>query len=48
MALIQCPECGKENVSDTAVSCPNCGFNISKYYNKNVHIILLKTKPRIT
>ena len=36
MALIQCPECGKENVSDTAVSCPNCGFNISRYYNKNV------------
>jgi len=24
MALIQCKECGKE-ISDTAVSCPNCG-----------------------
>lgn len=25
MALIKCPECGKE-VSDKAGSCPNCGF----------------------
>lgn len=24
MALIRCPECGKE-ISDKAVSCPNCG-----------------------
>lgn len=28
MALIQCPECGKE-VSDKAKVCPNCGFQIS-------------------
>lgn len=27
MALIKCPECGKE-VSDKACSCPNCGFPI--------------------
>lgn len=26
MALVICPECGKSNVSDTAVSCPECGF----------------------
>ena len=32
MALIKCPECGKENVSDSAVSCPECGFAIKKYY----------------
>lgn len=32
MALIKCPECGKDNVSDTAVSCPNCGFNIREYF----------------
>ena len=32
MALIKCPECGKENVSDTAESCPNCGFGIKKYF----------------
>ena len=25
MALINCPECGKE-VSNRAVSCPNCGL----------------------
>ncbi len=28
MALIKCPECGKE-VSDKAQSCPNCGFPLS-------------------
>jgi len=25
MALINCPECGKE-ISDSAKQCPNCGF----------------------
>ena len=29
MALIKCPECGKE-VSDTAPSCPNCGYAFNK------------------
>lgn len=28
MALIKCPECGKE-VSDKASACPNCGYRIS-------------------
>lgn len=28
MALINCPECGKE-ISDKAASCPNCGYPIS-------------------
>lgn len=28
MALIQCPECGKE-ISDKATSCPNCGNPIN-------------------
>lgn len=28
MALIQCPECGKD-ISDKAVSCPNCGYPLS-------------------
>ena len=27
MALINCPECGKE-VSDSAEMCPNCGYSI--------------------
>jgi len=31
MALINCPECAKE-ISDTAPSCPHCGF----IYNKNM------------
>ena len=33
MALITCPECGKK-ISDTAVSCPHCGFRRThkKYY----------------
>lgn len=29
MALIECPECGKE-VSDKTYKCPNCGFVINK------------------
>lgn len=32
MSLIKCPECGKENVSDSAESCPNCGFGIKAYF----------------
>lgn len=30
MALINCPECGKE-ISDTAKICVNCGFTIQKW-----------------
>ena len=29
MALINCPECGKE-VSDKADTCPNCGLAVKK------------------
>lgn len=29
MALITCPECKKE-ISDTAKTCPNCGYKIKK------------------
>lgn len=32
MALIKCPECGKERVSDLAEMCPECGFPIKSYY----------------
>lgn len=31
MALIKCPECGRERVSDSAESCPECGFGIKNY-----------------
>ena len=29
MALIKCPECGKE-ISDKALSCPNCAFPMTE------------------
>lgn len=31
MALINCPECGKE-ISDKAASCPNCGIVLKKKF----------------
>lgn len=34
MALVRCPECGREKVSDSAVACPNCGFNIREFFEK--------------
>lgn len=33
MALIICPECGKE-VSDRAEACPHCGYPINEMVNK--------------
>ena len=30
MGLIICPECGRENVSDSAEACPNCGYEIGR------------------
>lgn len=39
MALIKCPECGREKVSDTAKACPECGFNIAEYYSNAVKTI---------
>ena len=32
MALVNCPECGRENVSDSAERCPGCGFGLKSYY----------------
>lgn len=43
MALIKCPECGKE-VSDTVKNCIHCGFDLSKYI-KEQQEIKLKTEP---
>ena len=34
MSLVHCPECKKNNVSDSAEACPNCGFPIKKYFEK--------------
>ncbi len=36
MALINCPECGKE-ISDKATSCPSCGCPIEKKEMRNNH-----------
>lgn len=33
MALIFCPDCGKE-VSDSASNCPNCAYPLSKLKNQ--------------
>jgi len=37
MALINCPECGKQ-ISDQAPSCPYCGYTINREltYNSNL------------
>ena len=32
MALINCPECGKE-ISDQVKNCPNCGYPLKKKKN---------------
>lgn len=34
MALVKCPECGRDKVSSTALQCPECGFNLREYYEK--------------
>lgn len=33
MALIKCPECGRENISSMAISCPSCGFPIKEHFS---------------
>ena len=45
MALINCPECEKQ-VSDKAVSCPNCGYPISQMVNSNSFKEGLKSSPK--
>ncbi len=34
MALVKCPECGADGISDTASACPKCGANIKAYYDQ--------------
>lgn len=38
MALIKCPECGKE-ISDTIRKCPNCGYRKKTKPDKKIFII---------
>ena len=33
MALIKCPECGKE-ISDKSVDCIKCGFPLKEHFQK--------------
>lgn len=40
MALINCPECNTQ-VSDTAVSCPSCGYSFKTRINKPLIILAL-------
>lgn len=34
MALVKCPECGKENISDSAMTCPSCGYGIKEHFER--------------
>lgn len=45
MALITCPECGK-NVSESAESCPNCGYSIKKHVLKEKIAIQQKNEQK--
>lgn len=40
MALINCPECGKE-ISSTVKKCPNCGYTVKKKSSKKILGIIL-------
>lgn len=50
MTLIKCPECNT-TVSNTANTCPHCGYNIKKHFtkhnnangNKYVYIVIIVT-----
>lgn len=41
MALINCPECGRE-ISDKAASCPQCGNPISEKENDVKHAVIVQ------
>lgn len=41
MALINCPECNRE-VSDKAEICPNCGFGVAKYIERQNKILKIQ------
>lgn len=44
MALIKCPECGKQ-ISNQADACPNCGYPIKSTVTKTVPTMLKFTSP---
>lgn len=44
MALVKCPECGKERVSSMAEACPQCGFNVKKHFENIAEIEVASDK----
>ena len=46
MALINCPECGKE-ISDKANACPNCGAPIEVISSKKIPVTFTREKRAI-
>jgi len=44
MALVSCPECGRDRVSDSASACPECGFNVREYFSNNSVNISISNK----
>lgn len=48
MALIACPECAAERVSDRAVACPHCGYPVrDEREGRGPEETLLVVSPRI-
>lgn len=45
MALIKCPECGKE-ISDKAATCPNCGMPLRKEDRGTYDVTITREKQR--
>lgn len=43
MALIKCPECGKE-ISDKAAACPNCGMPLRREDRGTYDVIITREK----
>ena len=46
MSLINCPECGRENVSESAESCPSCGYGIKAHFEQLQNKELSKTRQQ--
>lgn len=46
MALVNCPECGRENISDTAEQCPECGYAVKKHYEREKRLELIEEERK--
>ena len=47
MALIKCPECGKE-VSNMAAACPNCGYGIREHFEEQQRVLAAIERQRVS